>query len=130
MHPEPLPDEHHLELPYPPAVTMRRPPVAPDDDGLLMPPFSRAAFVAPIVPAAASATPSASAGAAAGMEAVASPSQPRGQDELAEEVAGRLERMADDLRRLGFHALLEPRTEREPIDVVLASVIAGFLARR
>jgi len=138
------------EAPFPPAVTQR--PAVPwlaDDDVVLMPPFSRAALRTATLTAfeimpeqVAEPTPS-----AAGIDtfggltesaepappALAEAAQPAAADPdrvLAAEVAGRLESMAEELRRQGFHALLETRTEREPIDVVLASIIAGFLARR
>jgi len=48
----------------------------------------------------------------------------------AAEVAAHLERMAGDLRRLGFDALLAPRPNHESIDVIIAALIAGYLARR
>ena len=126
------------ELPFPPAVTRRAMTPAAGDDALLMPPFSRASlrpadtavasrapemFVAPRQPAPAAAPPI---GAAPTLPAAAPDPDPA----LADEVAGRLEHMAAALRAQGFHALLQPRSDREPIDVVLASVIAGFLARR
>jgi hypothetical protein len=93
-----------------------------------MPPFSRRVLrpTPPAVPVDLAGR----VGPVAPADEMARPAKPELRLDLAEEVAGQLERMADDLRRLGFHALLEPRSEREPIDVVLASVIAGFLARR
>jgi len=124
--------EQDPELPYPPAITWRRPMAAPvPDDVVLMPPFSRGAMHLP-VPTATIAPPAPSPAAAvpALNQAAPLPLAPDPGSALAEEVAGRLESMAHDLRRLGFHALLEPRSEHEPIDAVLAAVIAGFLAHR
>jgi hypothetical protein len=122
------------ELPYPPAVSRRDlgfPPVA--DDAVLMPPFSRR-DVGPLGPVAALEAPVPATTEPALVPQLAAPAPlpvaPDPDQALAEEVAGRLESMAGDLRRLGFHALLQPRSEREPIDAVLAAVIAGFLARR
>ena len=129
--PEPFATDAYPQLPYPPAVTRRRVPLTVADDAVLMPPFSGRSLRAPgflgAAPRAEWAAPAVSAGA---MEASPLPVASELRLELAEEVAGRLESMASDLRRRGFNALLEPRSQREPIDVVLASVIAGFLARR
>lgn len=140
------------ELPYPPAVTRREePPGAPDDDVVPMPPFSGArlqllnpdevkhalAFeeLVPIMetPTTTPAAPPAPLPTEVPVPepataASAVSSEP--EAELAREVAARLEELAGELRRQGFHALLKPRSEQEPIDVVLASVIAGFLAGR
>lgn len=158
-YPEPFSSDAESELPFPPAVTQRRAlPLPGADDVVLMPPFSRAAMraqaearaMAASIGAPAAETPvlavSAEFDGASAMPVAAQgdvarplpvptatpelPAVPDARQALADEVAARLEHMADDLRRRGFHALLEPRTEQEPIDAVLAAVIAGFLARR
>lgn len=138
-----LPQEPDLELPLPPAVTRRGAVPPADDDVVFMPPFSRAR-VSPPEPHHESAplplpefsdeaepTPVESAGPPV-PPVPEPPEEPAFEPErdLATEVAERLEGIAEELRRQGFHALLKPRSEQEPIDVVLASVIAGFLARR
>ena len=139
------------ELPLPPAVTQRYGAQAATDDVVLMPPFSRATMHPPLplnqtvespvpethpwvaAPAPAPLQPLAGvpdAALPATIEPAQPPLAPDPERELAEELADRLEEIAAQLRRLGFRALLKPRSEQEPIDVVLASVIAGFLARR
>lgn len=51
------------------------------------------------------------------------------QRQLAEEVAARLVTLAAQLRERGLAALLEPSNDREPVDVILAAVLSGYLSR-
>jgi hypothetical protein len=50
--------------------------------------------------------------------------------EIAEELAKRLEAVAQRLRREGFAGLLHHEPGHEPIDTLLAGVLAGYLANR
>lgn len=144
-----LSDASGLGLPLPPAVTQRHAAQPAADDVVLMPPFSRATMQPPMVsqtgeptvpepspwssePVPAPPPPLAVVPEAAlvAIEPIQPPFAADPRQDLANDLADRLEQLAAQLRRLGFDALLKPRSEQEPIDVVLASVIAGFLARR
>ncbi len=50
--------------------------------------------------------------------------------EIAEALAKRLEGVAQRLRREGFTGLLHPADDDEPIDTLLAGLLAGYLADR
>ena len=52
------------------------------------------------------------------------------QLEVAEELARRLEAIAQRLRREGFTGLLHPDTNQEPVDTLIAGVLAGYLSQR
>jgi hypothetical protein len=52
------------------------------------------------------------------------------QDRIAADVADALSAMVDRLRSDGLDALLSPSARREPVDVVLAAVLSGYLSRR
>lgn len=52
------------------------------------------------------------------------------QRQIVEDVAARLEQLAARLRTEGLGTLVAPSRDHEPVDVVLAAVISGYVSRK